>query len=78
MLSTVFIFRQQYRSSCSSLSLRQKGAVLMMLLTVLVLGSLAALVTSLNVNSGKIEQEMKTAKVQTVSLDDAARIVSVS
>jgi hypothetical protein len=62
MLSTVFISRQQYRFSCSSLSFRQKGAALMMLLTVLVLGSLATLVTSLNVSSGRTEQEMKTAK----------------
>ena len=34
----------------------------MMLLTVIVLGSLAALVVSLNVSSGRTEQEIKTAK----------------
>lgn len=62
MLPTAPITRQKYPSSCVSLFIRQKGTVLMMLLTVLVLGTLTALVISLKVSSSVIEQDMKTAK----------------
>ena len=62
MLSTVFMSQQQYRFSCLPLAFRQKGAALMMLLTVIVLGSLTTLVISLNVSSGRTEQEIKTSK----------------
>ena len=62
MLPIIFISRQQYGFNSSSLFFRQKGAALMMLLTVLVLGSLTTLVISLNVNSGRTDQEIKTAK----------------
>ena len=62
MLPTVRISRQQYSFSCVVLPIEQKGAVLIMLLTILVLGTLTTLVISLAGGSNVAEQDMKTAK----------------
>jgi len=62
MLPTVRISRQQHPFSCAVLPIKQKGAVLMILLTILVLGTLTTLVISLTGSSSVAEQNMKTAK----------------
>jgi hypothetical protein len=61
MLLTVRISRQPHSYYCAALPLRQKGAALMMLLTVIVLSTLTAVVFSLTGNN-VAEQDMKTAK----------------
>lgn len=61
MLLTVRISRQPHSFYSAALPLRQKGAALMMLLTVIVLGTLTAVVFSLT-GSNTAEQDMKTAK----------------
>ena len=62
MLPTVHKSRQQYSFSYVVLPIEQKGAVLIMLLTILVLGTLTTLVISLAGGSNVAEQDMKTAK----------------
>jgi len=62
MLPTVRISRQQYSFSYVVLPIEQKGAVLIMLLTILVLGTLTTLVISLAGGSNVAEQDMKTAR----------------
>ena len=63
MLPTVRISRQQYPFNCAVLPIGQKGAVLMVLLTILVLGTMSTLVISLTGSSNRVaEQDMKTAK----------------
>lgn len=61
MLLTVRMSRQPHSFYSAALPLRQKGAALMMLLTVIVLGTLTAVVFSLT-GSNVAEQDMKTAK----------------
>ncbi len=62
MLPTVHKSRQQYSFSYVVLPIEQKGAVLIMLLTILVLGTLTTLVISLAGGSNVAEQDMKTAR----------------
>lgn len=62
MLPTVRISRQQHSSSYAVLPIQQKGVALMLLLTILVLGTLTTLVISITGGSNAAEQDMKTAK----------------